>query len=291
MKWLGLALLPWLFIRLYASMAGHDPETRRYFEALSLSNRGRIEIQYYLSGLWHGIRWAWAFVAIWLVFQWRETRWRMWLLLGFLLTLAVSLVIAWDISRSISMFVPAVIMGILLLRRHRPSHLRPVLLAACGLNLLFPAKHVAGNCCTPIQYFYAALHNAPPDGDLWFLYDNQLAVTLMEEGRTEEALHFFDLSIQLDPTHIDVYANRAVAYARLGRLRETLSKADHEAAMSPKTLEALLNRSALRALSGDSAGAFADLDQVLKEASPDWPGQAETLAARERLRAKLAAGR
>jgi hypothetical protein len=288
MAWLCAALLPWLLVRVGAFASGHDPVTGNFVRDMP-AHQGAVKARSYLLGAWEGARWAWLFVAAWLVLSWRENRWRsVWLLPAFLFTLGLNLAIAEDISRSVSTVVPVIVLGLLLFKQHQPLRLRPVLFAACALNLIFPAAHVVGDSVMPIQYFYAALQHTLPAGKEAAFYYNQDAIRLAQVKRTKEALVAVNIAIELNPAQAEAYVTRAEIYANLGRLGEALADANHALVLDPRSPAAWHHRARLRLIRGDLAGAFTDFDQALRCAPPDWPRRAEVLAAMEKLRSKTA---
>jgi hypothetical protein len=249
------ALLPWIAIRLGAYAAHHDAVTGAYVQGMTPG----ANLRFYPRGLWYGLRWAWVPVLAWLALEWRSG-WRsfavLFLTLG--LTLAVNLLAANDLSRSVSIALPVVILGVLLLHRRFPGRLGGPLLTVCGLNLLFPAKHAVSTWTEDILPFPVEFERArhPPavlDAD----YDGAL--------------------------------NRAVADYQLGHLPEALTEANRAVQLHPDFPEALYNRAVIRAAGGDFTGAATDVEEVLRVTAPDWYGRAQAEAFLAALRARTAA--
>ena len=286
---LGAALLPWVFIRLWAFGTGHDPVTAGFLRDLPV-HQGSVGIKYYFLGLWQGIRWAWIFAGVWLVFAWRQGGFGRWLILAFLATLILNLVIAEDLSRSVSTLAPLVVLGVLLLKQRRPGIFRPALVAACALNLVFPAAHVVGDTVKPIRYFYAALRQTLPTGAEAAFYYNQYAVMLARQHRLQEALLVLNIAIAQDPARARIRLNRAAVYASLGKLKEALGDADRAVALDPKSPDAWLARGRLRIKSSDAAGAFSDLEQALHQAPTDWSERQAVRTEMRELQDKMAKG-
>ena len=211
------------------------------------------------------------------------------LLLAFLGTLTINLVVAEDVSRSVSTIVPVIVLGALLLKRHQSQCFRPALFAACALNLIFPAGHVVGEGVAPVRNFYAALKQTLPTGYEAAFYYDQYAVLLAQQQRTPEALLALKFAIDADPAYAVPYLDRAEVYCKLGRLNEALANADHAVALNPGLPAAWLSRGTWRVKSHDFAGAWADLDRALRIAPADWPQRADALSMMKKLRTKMGA--
>ena len=88
------ALLPWVAVRLGACQAIATHVTDAYVLAMAPG----ANAPFYASGLWQGLRWAWAPVLVWLGLEWRRGRGTGALLAAALgLTLAVNLLAANDL--------------------------------------------------------------------------------------------------------------------------------------------------------------------------------------------------
>ena len=280
----GAALTPWLLVRLVAYTARHDAVTGAYAREMTPGANS----PYYLVGLWQGLRWAWVPVLALAALE-RRSGWRIFtvLLLGLALTLAANLLVANDLSRSVSTMVPAMVLGVLLLGLRRPRLLPPVLFVVCALNLLFPAKHVVAGWTEEIHAFPVELEHArhpPPALDPE--YYTHAAAALNDRGDPRGALEYLAAALQLDPGDAAAYVDRAVSYYRLGRLPEARADADHAVQLRSGFFEALYNRAIIRAAMGDFRGAGDDMAAALPLAPAAWPAraQAEALLAAWRAR-------
>jgi tetratricopeptide (TPR) repeat protein len=272
----ALALLPWILTRGGAQLVHRDAVSGAYLQAMTPG----ANAPFYLSGLWQGLRWAWVPVLAGLAIVWRAGgRTFALLLLGLLLTLAVNLLAANDLSRSASVLVPAVVAGVVLFGLRQPRRLRPLLLSACALNLLFPAEHVVGSWTEEIHPLTVELEHArhpPPalDPD----YYTHAAAALNDGGDPRRAIELLDIALQLDPGDAAAYVNRAVSYYKLGRLNEARADADQAVQLRPGFFEALYNRAIIRAGTGDFHGAGDDLAAALRVAPAGWPGRSAAAA-------------
>jgi hypothetical protein len=283
--WAGLALVPWLLIRLGAVALHRDPVTGGYLQAMTPTANG----PFYAVGLWEGLRWAWIAPLTWLAVETRAKRPRSLLVTGVLVvTVGLNLVAANDLSRSVSIALPAVVLALLLLRQLRPGQFGVLLFAVCGLNLLFPAEHVVSNWTEPINAFPVELDHArhpPPvlDPD----YYVHAAVVYNEQGNPQAALGLLDAAVSLDRRDAAAWANRAVAHYKLRRLAEARADADEAVRLEPRLTEALYNRGMVRAAQGDMAGALDDVGAALRTAPADWPARPQAEAEAALLRAKM----
>jgi len=283
--WAAAALLPWALIRLGAYAFQRDAVSGAYARDLTPG----ANTPYYLLGLWEGLRWAWVPLVAGLALGWRRGRRAgSVLILAVVLTAALNLLIANDLSRSVSTLVPAVVVGILLVGREMPRLLPRMLYAAAALNLMVPAEHVVASWTEPIRPFPVEIdHARHPPPALDPLYYIQAAAALNDRGDARGAIDYLDVALQLDPRQAAAYAHRAVAYYRRGRLERARADADRAVALRPGFPEALYNRAIIRAGGHDFAGARADLEAALRAAPAAWPAraQAESLAAAWRDRA------
>jgi len=283
----GAALLPWVAVRLGAFALGHDSVTGLYLREQTPARN----IRFYAAGLWQGLRWAWVFVLAWLARERRAGAPRA-AALGLLLgaSVAVNLVAANDLSRSVSIVLPAAIIGILLWHRSEPARVRAFLFAACGLNLVFPARHVVGDWTEPIFYWHTELDNARhPPQLLDPRYYVQQGAALNSARDPSGAVRRFGIALALDPGNAEALADRAVSYYQLGRSGEALADADRAVLLQPHSADALYVRGIVRAGRGDAAGGLLDLEQALRDGPPDWPGRSQALRNIGDLRTRLEA--
>jgi tetratricopeptide (TPR) repeat protein len=246
------ALLPWMLIRLGAYWAHRDTVSGAYVREMTPG----ANWPFYPRGLWHGLRGGWAIVIAWLAGEWRAgARVFTGLLLALGLTLAVNLFAANDLSRSVSTVVPAIVLGALLIHLRFPGRLRWLLLAACALSLIFPAKHVVSNWTESIRAFP------------------------VEFARARQPLPVPD-------SDYDAALNGAISLYQLGRLPEALASADRAVQLHPDRPEALFNRAVIRAARGDFGGATSDVTEVLRVAPGDWYGRSQAERFLAALRAR-----
>jgi tetratricopeptide (TPR) repeat protein len=92
-------------------------------------------------------------------------------------------------------------------------------------------------------------------------------------GHIERAVAVFTTGLRLAPGMVDLYIDRARAYAGVGDLERARRDLDDALAISPEWIEALVFRASARRQLGDQPGARADVERALALA----PGHAEGL--------------
>jgi len=285
--WCGAALLPWLAIRLGAHFFHHDRVSAGYAHLL-LAPGNAIPLSAYAAGAWQSLRWAWVLVFVWLAVETRFAPRRLaWPVAVAVATLGASLAAAHDFSRAPEAVLPAVVLGLMLLRASYPRRARTVLIAVCGLNLVFPARHVVANWDVPIYYFYAELARArqpPPELDPQAL--NARAIELARANDLAVALDFLDGAVRLDARYAEARQNRAVVEFDLGRIADAVADSDAALKLAPRNPDLLHTHARICAKTGDARRALADVTAALREAPADWPQRAAAealLAALRRL--------
>jgi cytochrome c-type biogenesis protein CcmH/NrfG len=70
---------------------------------------------------------------------------------------------------------------------------------------------------------------------------NNLAITLLKKGRTDEAIATWQAALQIDPQNADFHANLAVAYLNQNRIAETISQWREALRLQPDKLSIQLS--------------------------------------------------
>lgn len=231
-----VAIIPYLAIRLVALTRGNDEAAMSYFGLINLT----VGFDRWIKGAWMGLRGAWVFVVMlpWLI--WRRDRqvWGVFIVAVTVVTIVGSLVITGDLSRSMSMMVPAVLIGIVLLFRQSPRFSRRLIAGVLAFNLLAPASHVLLYFDVPIYYLpleISRYEKPPPEFRAEFYHQRGVAAAQKQE--TVEALAEFSTAIRIDDKFVMAFYSRGV----------------------------------LLAAQGDYDGALRDLNEAIRHAPPDWP--------------------
>jgi hypothetical protein len=283
-----LALLPWVLTKAILALSGRDDVTTRYLDDMA-GVRESIHPSSYLVGLWEGIRWGWVGIFALALYFWRRApRWGVGFLLLLASTIVVNLGLAQDLSRSVSVIAPAILLGLILCSDSSVFGDLRAVVALAFLNLLFPAEHVIGDHRVPILYFEAELsRNQDPLSAFSPRVYQDRGVAYAMSGRDELALEMFDIAIRLNPDFAEAISNRSLVQARLGNLEMALAGADRALALDAPDPDLWLNRAEIRMLRSDPGGALADIEESIRRSGADWPrlgeARAALAAANERL--------
>ncbi len=212
---LGLAIAPYLAIRAFALVVHGDTTTASYVrEHVTGANSLWINR---IWASWEGLRVCWFFVG---VFVWVSTvrgkaAWNALVVLTILATLAISLVVAVDISRNVCILLPAAMAGIVLSMRQNSQVLSRNLAIVLALNLALPAHHVwmdrGWGEHAPILNMPMALRrlNNPPPIANPNSY-NERGLERVRSNDFDGAYIDFTIAVRLAPGHFDAHMNLAM---------------------------------------------------------------------------------
>jgi tetratricopeptide (TPR) repeat protein len=315
--WLAAGSAPYLGLRLWAYGAGvWQPD----YLNNTIGFTSPVAVN--LEGAWFGLRAAWLPALLWPALVWRG-RAKCAKVLGagalavLLVSVAVHVGMAGDVSRSASVAVPALLAGVMLWRGWTARWAGCALTAACAANFFLPARHVVTSSPVepsriPIAYLHTGLRELaqPPDTfnpKIYFMLAQQ-ALQQAQQGAPEqqaqkiqEAFNHYSTAVGLDPAFSDALVGRGVMlFNEADRLEKAGNKTDSgqlrtkamqdfdQAVASPQAgLAAWLNRGLARRGLGDRAGAAADLERALALAPPGWPNREKVAL----ILAELKAGR
>ncbi len=247
----------------------------------------------YAEGFWAGFRVGWVYLIAFCLSSWRQGRSlrSMVTIAVVLLVIAVALTIAGDISRSMAILLPAVMMGILVAPSWWPRYSRLALPIALAANLLLPAQHVIATFKVPIFYLYHeldSLRKPPPYLDPVALANE--GVKLYQQGKLTEAKRALDSSIQLGPRLPEAYLCRAVVLIDSHDLDAARKDLDQAVALKPSWADAYYYRGVLALKVGPPEAAISDLRTALARSDSTWARRAECEALLTRLGANAEAG-
>jgi hypothetical protein len=222
----GAALLPYVALR---AAAGDEVGLSAY-----IGNRmsKEYDLARCLAGIWGGLRMAWLFVA---AYVWRSVvsaRW-LWKIATLVVvpsTAVGMLFVAGDYSRSMSMLLPAALLGVWCTFRERWRRRWQLLIGVLALNLLLPAQHVVGAFVSPIYYVYHEIERyRHPPPYLTGVAQYRSGLAREEAGDLSAAIAEYDTAIRLSPRGWAAYAQRGSAKAKRGEWRE--AAADYRRAL------------------------------------------------------------
>ncbi|HEY4312708.1 MAG TPA: tetratricopeptide repeat protein [Pirellulales bacterium] len=284
------ASVPYPAIRAISWWRG-DPGSSGYIER-HWNEVQSVPVSRFLEGLWSGFRVSWLLIGAALCFtaQRLGARW------GFLFAVLViassvaSLFVAADMSRSLIIETPVMLLGIWLwgdLKLPRYSYVLSAILAA---NLLLPAAHVVWPFKIPIRYLYTEIdrYREPPvefAADTYF----QAAKMMREKGDRAEAERNYEIAIRLDHQFAPAYLGRASIRLEEGNVDDALADLETALKIKPDLPDALLMRAAIRRSRGEIFPAIEDLREALATAPADWPFREQTQSFLNDMTPKLSA--
>ena len=222
-------------------------------------------------GIWEGLRAGWSFVIAALVILWPRRARAVPLAVALLAVLLVGLATAQDYSRSMTMLLPAAVLGLLLARERAAGWLPPLLRAAAAVALVLPAHHVMNDAVNPIfnlQHELAALDH-PPAIAMPELYELR-AIHAMERGEFTTADADLALALKLSANPASPAKQRGILAASQGRWADArgyfATMAEHE----PRNPEAWFMCAQASLALGHAPAARTDLDRALSLAPADW---------------------
>lgn len=278
------AVLPWVLIRFFFGITGHDAVTRSYLEEQVSAHRA-IAPSLYIVGAWEGVRLGWLPVVALLVLTSRKSHWLGVILFAILAaTITANLAIAEDLSRSASVIAPAALLGMMLFPAEKRYWGADPLLIVAAFNILLPAEHIVGEHRIPILCLQTELKriNDPLEAFNPHVFEDQ-GIALAMSGHDKPAIEMFDLAIRLDPRFAKAISNRSLVEARLGELTPALIDADRAVALEPMEPGFWLNRGEMKYEELDFNGAASDIERSIRLAAPMWPRLTEANAARGRV--------
>jgi hypothetical protein len=271
------ASVPYLGVRAAAWMLG-DAGSSDYVQQYWTEMRA-VPVSRFLEGLWSGFRAGWLLIGAAICFTGQRIGWKWGGLFAaiVLLSSVASLFIAADMSRTLSIEAPVMLLGAWLWCEDKIPKSRYVLPAILAANLLLPAAHVVWPFTINIRYLYDEIDNYrnPPrelQADTYF----QMAKEMREQGNRVGAEWGYSIAIQLDRRFAEAYAGRASIRLEQGKIDEGVADLEKSLQLKPDLADALLMRAAARRSRGDIAGAIQDLRKALADAPPDWSLREQT---------------
>ncbi len=220
-------------------------------------------------GVWEGLRAGWFFAgaALWLL---RPRRGPALLLAGaVLVTAGVGLATAQDYGRSMTMVLPAAVLGVLLAAP--AAWFRPALRTTALLALLLPAHHVMNDHVNPIFYLYHELQNltSPPPGLRSERFELR-GIHAMQRGELAQAEADLTIAIRVSDNPFSPAQQRGVLYATQGRWSEALADFNLMVEHEPKNPDAWCLLAQANFALGDAPAARANIDHALAIAPEGW---------------------
>lgn len=281
----AIACGPYLALRLLDWLTG-EKESTGYVDT-HLDEMRQVSVGTYALGLWSGFRAAWPLVVVAITNTWQSRGRTLGIVLTTVtvLTALVSLVVASDMSRTLMVLVPVVLVGAWRLPSLLHRNGRYAMAAILVANLLLPAAHVVWTRTFPIHSLPTEIVNLrDPPGWIFAPEHFRQGNQLLSEGRADEARKEYSEAIRLENRWIAPHIQRAAASAWLGDIDNARTDIDAVLAVDPRCFDALYMRSTLPGR--DARQNIVDLEQALQYAPPNWPPRAQAEEALQRLQTK-----
>ena len=222
-------------------------------------------------GVWEGLRAGWWLVAVAVVLLWKKRAHAIVLAAAALVLAALGLATAQDYSRSITMLLPAAVLGALLAGSAKPAWLPIGLRFAAAAALLVPAHHVMNDRVLPIfnlQHQLDVLDN-PPAIAMPELYELR-ALHAMGRGEFAKADADLALAIRLARNPASPAKQRGILAASQGRWSDARQHFALMAEHAPSDPDAWLMCAQASLALNEPAKARTEIDRALGLAPPDW---------------------
>ena len=222
-------------------------------------------------GIWEGLRAGWCFAVAAVVLLWPQRARALILGVALLALLALGLATAQDYSRSMTMLLPAAVLGLLTAREAAAAWLPRALGFSAAIALVLPAHHVMNDAVAPIFNLQHHLHyrDNPPAIAMPELYELR-AIHAMERGDFVRAEADLALAIKLSSNPASPAKQRGILAASQQRWtdahRDFSTMVEHDA----KNPDAWFMRAQANQALGNSTAARADLDHARSLAPADW---------------------
>ena len=222
-------------------------------------------------GVWEGLRSGWVLVvAAVALLKASPTRAAI-VAVAVLLTLGAGLATAQDYSRSMTMVLPAAVLGAIMLFRAAPPLPRRILPVAAAAALVLPAHHVMNDRVNPIYYLYheLAAFDSPPAVAMPELHELR-AIHEMEQGELAAAETDLTLAIKLARNPASPAKQRGVLYASAHRWDDAKKDFTMMVENEPDNPDGWFLRAQVELALKDVAAAKSDFDHARSIAPAGW---------------------
>lgn len=269
-----VASVPYLAIRAFALLHG-DPNSATYVQSHWIEAH-TIPWSRLLDGLWSGFRAGWVMIVLAVTLEARRITWP-WTAAFATATIGTSLgalFIAQDMSRTLMLLCPVLLLGIWLWESWRPASLRfffPIIVAA---NLVLPAAHVMWRLTVPLSSLPTEIQEwrNPPN----FILAARLideADHLIKAGRNAEGMANLDAAIRLNREYPNAFVMRAALRMSTGEFAAAEPDLEEALALNDDNPTGLFLRGVIRGSRGQASLAVDDFRKALAIAPADWPAR------------------
>jgi hypothetical protein len=270
------ASLPYALLRAVAWFTS-DPNSVEYirYHTTEISS---VPWRDFVDALWSGFRAGWPVLLATPVLAARRSGFRTGIALGLVLIVTAlgGLVIAVDMSRTMVLELPVLILGLWLASEARPSLARRALPVLAALNLLLPAAHVLWLARVPIESLPAQIEAwRRPPAIFTAAHYVRLGDLARRNGNRAGALEVLDVALRLEPGYAPAYVGRGLVRLEARDLKAAEADAAEALRLAPDSPDALVLRAFALRSRGETARAVQDLERALLVAPPDWPQRAQ----------------
>lgn len=236
-----------------------------------------------LFGAWTGLRVAWVFAALALLFLWRRDRAQAAVLAAATVLLAaVGLGTAQDFSRSMMLVFPVAVLGAVWSREFGAR--RPAWVAGAAAALLLPAHHVMSDAVRPVYYFYrelAAIGDPPPIARAEV--HELRGIQAMQRAAYVEAAEALSLAMKLAPNPASAAKQRGVLFASQKQWAAARNDFALVVQHDPKDPDGWFLRAQAALALGEATAAYADAERARSIAPAGWTERPDVVSFFNRL--------
>lgn len=249
------------------------------YSAKEATIRGYMAVQNYLQapmyrialGIFEGLRLGWVFVLT-ALFLLRRKPGFAYALTGLVITIVfLGLYTAQDYSRSMTMLLPSVMLGLLLATREQAAWLPLALRISTGFAVVLPAYHVMNDGIQPINSLYHELSflKSPPPYAIPEVHEIQ-GIDAVARGQYAEAEFEFTLATKLAQNPASALLQRGQLYANGKRWSDAFNDFTNAIEHDSDNPEAWFMRAQTNFAMGFTDDAGKDMSKALAVGSKDW---------------------
>jgi tetratricopeptide (TPR) repeat protein len=175
-----------------------------------------------IEGAWHGLKLSWIGVVYFVYCYWSRNQIvkNAFVIFIMVLTLWIATSITGDPSRTMGLFSPALVAGLLCFAKNPHKHKKSLIIALVLLNFLLPAAHVVIIFEVPIFSVMTEIKNLQdPPQSVNPAKLCQKGQSFIIEGQFDSAMRIYQHAYKLDPHYFETNIGIAKVMALLGKAR------------------------------------------------------------------------
>jgi hypothetical protein len=271
--------LPYIVVRFGAEFSGLRATSGSYWSNRPFVPASPLVLAW---GAWNGLRLGWVVLAAAVLTAFRTGVHRLAVIIV-VATIALALCVADDLSRSVSLALPALLAAVLLAWRDRTLQAQRILPLLCAGNLALPAWHVIAAPGTSVAYHNVAILGLdaelerarnPPEFANAATYTRR-SMDHFQNQNLPRALIAAEIALRFDPKSAKALANHGIILFVQGEQARGAAELDRALVLAPELYDARMQRAAFRQQAGDLRGALDDVRRALQDMPADWPRRAD----------------